>query len=83
MTYLSDLDPVRVSQGWRTLGIDKSVLGNPLKIGNQQFDKGLGSHANSEIVYQLDKKYRYFETYVGVDSGAGGNASVTFKVESE
>ncbi|MEN8127286.1 MAG: DUF4838 domain-containing protein [Planctomycetota bacterium] len=83
VTYLSDLEPVRVSQGWRTLGIDKSVLGNQLKIGTQKFDKGLGSHANSEILYKLNKKYKYFETYIGVDSGAGGDASVVFHVEAE
>ena len=33
-----------------------------------EYDKGLGTHANSEIVYDLSgKNYGMFETYVGVD----------------
>ncbi|MDN8880914.1 NPCBM/NEW2 domain-containing protein, partial [Staphylococcus aureus] len=33
-----------------------------------EYDKGLGTHANSEIVYDLSgKNYGIFETYVGVD----------------
>ena len=83
VTYLSDLKPIHHSQDWGRLGIDKSVGGQPLQIGVKKFRKGLGTHSNSEIVYRLDGKYKYFESYIGVDAEAGSPASVVFKVEGE
>ena len=81
-TYLSDMKPLRQTQEWGKLGINKSVSGKPLQIGNKKFAKGLGTHAVSEIIYQLDGKYKTFETWIGVDAGTDNRGSVVFKVET-
>ena len=67
---------------------DKSCGGNAIKLWNgkeeQTFKKGLGSHAKSEIVYDLEGKgYETFESYAGVDREAYKDtheADITFKV---
>ena len=57
-----------VQQGWGDLHKDSSVLGKPLQIGDRKFARGLGTHANSELVYHLDRPCERFEAWVGVDA---------------
>ena len=61
--------------GYGNITLDTNVDGNA-KIsfadenGNKvEFDKGLGTHASSEVGYQLEEghAFEYFEAYVGVD----------------
>ncbi len=82
-TYLTDLMISHESQGWGQLGIDKSIAGNPIKMGDKTFKRGLGAHANSEIVYDIGGKYEYFETWIGVDAEANDEASIRFEVLTE
>jgi hypothetical protein len=79
---LGDLSADSARQGWGELGIDRSVSGKPLRIGDRTFARGLGTHANSELVYQLDQPYERFEAWVGVDSEISYTkaASLVFKV---
>src|SRR5208283_1599701 len=65
---LSYLMPSESRQGYGTLGIDRSVMGKPLQIGERKFPTGLGTHANSRIVYALEGPCDRFETWVGVDA---------------
>jgi hypothetical protein len=53
---------------------------NPLRIGGRQCDRGLGTHANSEIRYQLDNGYARLEAEVGVDDEKNGAGTVVFQV---
>lgn len=78
-TYLSTLTPVRESQGWGELGFDKSIQGNPIRIGSRSFDHGLGAHSVSEIVFDIAGKYEHFESWVGIDAEAADIGSVVFK----
>jgi hypothetical protein len=65
---LGDLDPISESQGWGDLQVDSDVAGAPLMLAGQKFAHGLGTHANSEIVYDLTGgSYKSFETWAGVD----------------
>jgi beta-galactosidase len=80
VVYLSSLKPIRQSQGWGELGIDVSVQGNRLRINGREFSHGLGTHSQGELVFGLENKYEYFETWVGVDDEAGQEGSVQFKV---
>jgi hypothetical protein len=82
VTYLSDLDPVSVRQDWGQPGMDRSVQGNPLRIGGREFARGIGTHANSEIVYELDEPGERFEAWVGVDAEMAGytKSSVVFRL---
>ena len=85
--YISDLTAKSATTGWGTIRPDKSI--NNGKIGLTRegeivtYSKGVGVHANSEVVYDLtDKNYDYFESYIGIDQVMKDNksSSVIFKV---
>ncbi len=89
--YLSDMNwesQTSGDAGSNPTRKDKSCGGNAIKLWNgteeQTFKKGLGSHAKSEIVYDLEGKgYETFESYAGVDREAYKDtheADITFKV---
>ena len=67
-------------QGWNELAKDKSVSGKKISIAGSKFDRGLGTHSNSEIHFELDKEYAWFESEIGVDDNSGANGSVQFKI---
>ncbi|WP_195574930.1 NPCBM/NEW2 domain-containing protein [Paenibacillus sp. 1001270B_150601_E10] len=79
-TYLSDIDWLSATTGWGTIHKDLSVEGNTLTLNNKTYTKGLGTHANSEIVYQLNGQYTSFAALVGVDNEVGTIGSVEFQV---
>jgi hypothetical protein len=58
------------------------VWGKPLQIGDHRFSEGLGTHANSELVSELEEPWERFEAWVGVDAAMRQykEASVVFKV---
>jgi hypothetical protein len=65
---LVDLLPIDAHQGWGTLGVNKSVMGKPLAIGNRSFEHGFGTHAPGELLFDLAGEYERFESWVGVDA---------------
>ncbi len=80
-TYLSDLEALSATQGWKSLGIDRGVKGMPLSIAGVSYEKGLGSHAKSRIIYKLDKIYTSFSAQVGIDDNAGPSGSAIFSIQ--
>jgi len=75
------LGQVSWTQEWGTLGLDVSVERNPLKIGGQQYPKGLGTHAYSQIIMQLPQPCTDFLAQVGVDDEVGNDhGTVVFQV---
>lgn len=84
--YVSDTDWQSAKVGWGSIQKDRSLNGNPIKLpmesGTQTYEKGLGVHAHSEVIYNLTgKDFYYFESQVGVDATAGNNnSSVVFQV---
>jgi len=84
-TPLGGLTPDSSTQAWGSLQIDKAVSGNPLSIAGRPFGHGLGTHAASEIVYDLDHSAESFSAWVGVDDFLkshpdANKASVVFQV---
>ena len=84
-TPLGGLTPDSSAQAWGSLQIDKAVSGNPLSIAGRPFAHGLGTHAASEIVYDLDQSAESFSAWVGVDDFLkshpdANKASVVFQV---
>ncbi len=65
--------------------IDKNVLGEPLSIGGQRFDSGIGVHSRSVLTYALGGQYREFTTQCGLDDAAGlmGDVTVSILVDGE
>ncbi|MBI4325945.1 MAG: NPCBM/NEW2 domain-containing protein, partial [Chloroflexi bacterium] len=83
--YVSDRPDLILSssQDWGALGFDVAAhqpgqAGQPLQIGEQQFSRGLGHHANGAIVIWLDGGYSGFDASVGLQPCSGG--SVVFRV---
>ncbi|EJS69614.1 hypothetical protein ICW_02553 [Bacillus wiedmannii] len=84
--YLSDIPWVKATAGWATVQKDKSTDGNPISLlgttGPVTYKKGIGTHAKSEVTYDISKAtYKQFNSYVGIDQEPGGKGgSVVFKV---
>lgn len=83
--YLSDKAWVSAKAGWGTVQKDKSIDKNVLRLkgddGIVTYQKGIGTHATSTIVYDLsDKDYAFFTSYVGVDQETNNVASIAFHV---
>jgi|GEM_PF-1263974 len=76
--YLGDLKPVEARQDYGVLWIDRSMENGQLAIGTNFYEKGLGTHANSVIIFDLGGKYKRFRCEVGVQGVRGG--SVVFQV---
>ncbi len=69
----ADFTPIRMNQ---------SFGGSIIKVNEITYAKGIGTHSNSTIVYDLKQNFNLFTAYVGVDSEVGsGNGSVIFKVK--
>ena len=64
---LSDLKYESHRQGWGSMGLNKSIEGNPLTIDAQKFENGFGTHAASETTYNIEGKYSSFRTSFGLD----------------
>ena len=71
--FLSDLPWVSATGGYGPIERDQSTGdsgggdGHTITLNNVTYAKGLGAHANSEIVYTLGGKYASFTTDMGVD----------------
>ncbi|MFD4960350.1 NPCBM/NEW2 domain-containing protein [Microbacterium sp. NPDC058389] len=80
--YLSDRDWVSATSGWRTALKDKAVSGSPIRLGGVEYAKGIGTHANSDIVYDLEPADVTFAAVIGVDDAqkSSPNSSVVFQV---
>lgn len=84
--FLSDHPELllRATQAWGVLGIDVAAHapdqpGEPLRIADKPFAKGLGHHANGTIEVLLDGEFTSFEAEVGLQP-CGGGGSVVFRV---
>lgn len=85
--FASDLT-WKLSQGTHTANRkDESISGRKITLfdgkKNIGYEKGLGVHAKSTIVYDIsDKNYYEFQSFVGVDrlGGRNGVSSVDFEV---
>jgi autotransporter-associated beta strand protein len=85
--YLSDLTPVGTPiNGWGPIEFDQSNGeqaagdGKPITLNGVVYDKGLGVHANSEVVYALGGQFGRFQAAVGVDDENAPDGTVVFRV---
>jgi hypothetical protein len=84
-TYLSDLEPsdyrhvpyLDVPWPYRR---DRSVAGQPLTVGGDEYLKGIGMHSAGRLTYTWDGSYRRFDAEIAIDDSAGGRGSVVFGV---
>jgi len=72
-------------QEWGTFRVNQSVTDEAMKIGDTVHERGLGSHAPSEVRVALPGPAARFEAKVGVDHNhftSGGRGSVVFVVRA-
>jgi hypothetical protein len=77
--YLSDVDYVAAQQSQSALRMDENVVGQTIRILDQTYAKGLGTHAKSQIVYYLGGQFRRLQARPGLDQSVE-EGSVTFLV---
>jgi alpha-galactosidase len=77
--WLDELDLSSMECGWSTPKPNKSVEGNPLTVGGQKFERGVGTHSVSAYLLNIDGKGARFTAYVGLDGEVvEGKGSVQF-----
>lgn len=85
LRFLSDLDPVQVVEEalvafagpWRR---DASVLGGPLRIGDQTFERGLGTHARCRLTFAVPAGFTHLAATIGIDRATEGRGDCVFQV---
>ena len=81
--FLDSMELVSGKQGWGTLKKNRSVWDKEMVIGGKHFHRGLGTHANSEIVYRLGGKYCRFRACAGPDMATSGTMGFTVVVDGK
>lgn len=89
-TYLTDLNWVGTpTNGWGPVEQDQSNGetgandGATLSINGLTFARGLGVHANSEVIYNIGGLYQTFKAFIGVDDETCDAGSVQFEVYTD
>jgi hypothetical protein len=83
--YLSDLKPRRAEHAsyggdaWPYVA-DGSAGRGDLTLDGSTYDKGLGTHSQTRLTYDLAGRYRRFEALVGLDPVAGRRGSARVRV---
>ncbi len=62
--------------------INKSFNNRKIMLGGKEYDHGVVVHADGEVIYRLNKKYKKFEATIGIDDGASTPGSVVFKIQN-
>lgn len=81
VVYLCDLPWVSETKGfWDPIQKDKAYSKEPIMLQGKTYSRGIGTHAPSEIVCKLDKRFECFLSDVGVTRPPGALGTVTFAV---
>ena len=87
---LTSFKPIIIKQDYGVLQFNKSVnsfsgLKSWSRLSSNYFfyRKGFGTHANSNIVFDINRKFTNFSTDFGVDTEAATPASVIFKINGD
>jgi len=90
IAFLSSLAPVRVEEvpligsshpfPWRR---DLAASGARLQMAGRSYRKGIGVHPRTVLEYDIGGTYRTFAAVIGLDTSAGKEAAVTFRVAAD
>lgn len=64
---LSELEPFRLTHGWRQPELDRNYTNNGLALAGRRYARGVGMPTNSEIEFEVKAAYEQFRAHVGVD----------------
>lgn len=81
---LTDLEPFDVRYDFEAPRIDQAWNGGPLRIGNQDFARGIGMHAPTEVTYDVPRGVTSIAATVGLPDPFPNceKASVLFEITS-
>jgi hypothetical protein len=66
------------------VGPDSNIDGDQkISVGGQQYERGLGVHAKSELVFPLDGKYATFHVVPGPDDSHNGTIEMNILVDGK
>src|SRR5262249_39328142 len=88
LAYLSDLEPVQVVEKSTLDRIenyrrDRNLDEGPLRLGGEKFAKGLAVHSRTELVYDIEGKFKEFKAVLGVDDLVGGDSQAVVRIEGD
>ena len=88
---LTDLKWTSAQAGWGEVNIDRNCRGRPMRIAGKPIPWGIGTHAPSQISFDLPDGYTRFVAEAGLDNGGpdggtehpGGRPDVEFLVYAD
>lgn len=88
---LTKITPYISEQGYGTRQTNKSVQSSfggaykwtRLSVQYLFYERGIGTHANSQHVFDIDNKFTRFTTDMGIDTEAGTKASAVFEIRGD
>ncbi len=83
---LTELKWKKADAQWGEVRTNANAAGQPLKINGQSVADGIGTHANSVIVFDVPAGYTRFQGRVGLDNGGtdqGSGSTVQFLVYNQ
>lgn len=89
LTWLGDLKPRDIKHefvimdGLPEYGVDRSLLGERLKVGDKFFDRGVWIHSRTRLRYRLEGDYSRFQAWMGIQSTHTGKVHVEFIVDGQ
>ena len=82
--YLSDLRSFSLF-GWISNAglwrLDRGVGGGPLTIAGKPYERGIGVHADSRLVFEVPRGFSRFVTDIGYETGISTTRKLRFAVE--
>ncbi|MGB9864329.1 MAG: NPCBM/NEW2 domain-containing protein [Candidatus Saccharicenans sp.] len=67
VAYIDELGVEHIIAGWSESKANKSIEGNPLTIAAQVYERGVGTHSESQCRFRLDGQAVTFRALVGID----------------
>lgn len=66
---LSDAPWISATAEWGSVSVNKNCVGGPLRVDKRAFEKGIGTHASSEIAFPLSPGAARFSATIAPDDG--------------
>jgi hypothetical protein len=88
VTFASDLTPSEVifepflDTPWPHRR-DRAVSNRPLRLGGVEYVKGLGVHSRSELVFDVEGRYKQFAATIGIDDYVRPRGNVVFRIVAD
>jgi hypothetical protein len=88
--YLSQIKPAKKDVKEQTIlappqpfQLDRSCQGDAISIAGKRYPWGIGVHADSELTFELNGRFREFRSDVGIATRMGNRGSVVFTVSGD